>query len=173
MKQKIINFFASGFCISYIPTAILKGKKNTGAGFLGSLEAFLLYLFFAPSSNSAYFFMLLGIILFSIYISNKATFTTGPEDNPKIVIDEIAGFFVAVAFLPRTFTTALCALILFRIFDTTKISFIKKAEELGAKYPPETRKKYLLKGVEIVLDDVLAGLLANIILWALFLLNLF
>lgn len=163
MKQKIIRFFASGAYISYLPTAILKNKKNTGAGLLGSLEAFLIYLCLGPMSCWAYLFFLIGIILFAVYISQKAEFD-GAEDNPKIVIDEIAGFFMAVAFLPYSFKTALLALILFRIFDASKIGFIKYAESFASKLPQEIRKKYCLKGAEIVLDDIIAGIYANIIL---------
>jgi len=166
MKQKLINFFASGAYISYLPTAILKNKKNTGAGLLGSLEAFLIYIFFAPSSFWAYLFFLIGLLCFSVYIAQKANFE-GAEDNPKIVIDEIAGFFVSTAFLPYSFSTALCALVLFRFFDSTKILFIKKAESFANQFPPATREKYCLKGVEIVLDDVIAGFYSNLILWIL------
>ncbi len=166
MKQNALKFFASGAFISYLPTAILKNKKNTGAGLLGSIEAFLMYLLLGPISCWAYLFLLIGIILFAIYISQKVQFE-GAEDNPKIVIDEIAGFFVAAAFLPYSLKTAILALVLFRIFDTTKLAFIKKAENIAAKLPKETRKKYCLKGTEIVLDDVLAGICANLILWIL------
>ena len=166
MKQNALKFFASGAFISYLPTAILKNKKNTGAGLLGSIEAFFIYLILGPMSFWAYFFLLIGIILFATYISQKVEFD-GTEDNPKIVIDEIAGFFVAAAFLPYSFSTAILALILFRIFDTTKLAFIKKAENIAAKLPQETRKKYCLKGAEIVLDDVLAGIVSNLILWIL------
>ncbi|MBO7605188.1 MAG: phosphatidylglycerophosphatase A [Elusimicrobiaceae bacterium] len=166
MKQNVLKFFASGAFISYLPTAILKNKKNTGAGFLGSLEAFLIYLFLGPLSFWVYFFLLIGIILFAIYVSQKVEFE-GAEDNPKIIIDEIAGFFVAAAFLPCSVQTAILALVLFRIFDTTKLAFIKKTENIAAKLPQEIRKKYYLKGVEIVLDDVLAGICANLILWVL------
>lgn len=166
MKQKILKFFASGAFISYLPTTLLKNKKNTGAGLLGSIEAFLIYLLFGPMSFWAYLFLLIGIILFAIYISQKVEFE-GAEDNPKIVIDEIAGFFVSAAFLPYSLKTAILALVLFRIFDTTKLAFIKKAENIAAKLPEEIRKKYCLKGIEIVLDDVLAGICANLILWIL------
>ena len=164
MNQKILKFFASGAFISYLPTAILKNKKNTGAGLLGSLEAFLIYLFLGQLSLWAYLFLLVGIILFAVYISQKVEFS-GIEDDPKIIIDEIAGFFTTMAFLPYSFTNAILGLILFRIFDTTKILFIKRAENFALNFSQETRKKYCLKGVQIVLDDVLAGLVSNLILW--------
>ena len=163
MNQKFLKFFASGAFISYLPTAILKNRKNTGAGLLGSIEAFFIYLMLGPMSFWAYFFLLIGIILFAIYISQKVQFD-GVEDDPKIVIDEIAGYFTAAAFLPYSLKTAIMALVLFRIFDTTKLLFIKKAEHFGNKLSQETRKKYCLKGIEIVLDDVLAGIYSNLIL---------
>ena len=37
--QKIINLLASGFYISYLPALVIPFKKNTGAGFLGTLLA--------------------------------------------------------------------------------------------------------------------------------------
>ncbi len=166
MNQKVLRFFASGAFISYLPTAILKNKKNTGAGLLGSVEAFLIYLFLGPLTFWAYLFLLLGIILFAIYVSQKTEFN-GVEDDPKIIIDEIAGFFTAAAFLPYSLKTAIFALILFRIFDTTKIFFIKRAENFAVNIPQKTYNKYCLKGVQIVLDDVLAGLFSNLILWIL------
>ena len=66
MNQKLLKFFASGAFISYLPTAILKNRKNTGAGLLGSIEAFLIYLILGPISFWAYFFLLIGIILFVV-----------------------------------------------------------------------------------------------------------
>ncbi len=168
MSQKFLKFFASGAFISYLPTAILKNRKNTGAGLLGSIEAFLLYLILGPLSFWAYFFLLIGIILFAIYIAQKVQFE-GVEDDPKIVIDEIAGYFTAAAFLPYSLKTAIFALILFRIFDTTKLLFIKKAENFAKHFPKEIRNKYCLKGTEIVLDDISAGVYSNLILWLLIL----
>ena len=50
MSNFWLKFFATGAFISYIPTAILKNKKNSGAGLLGTFEAFVLFLFFMPSN---------------------------------------------------------------------------------------------------------------------------
>ena len=65
----------------------------------------------------------------------------------------------------------LLAFILFRIFDTIKPSFIKKAESLGQNLPLALKEKYYIEGTAIVLDDVLAGICANLILQILLLLK--
>lgn len=162
--NNILKFFATGAFISYIPTAILKNKKNTGAGLLGTFEGLLLFLFFMPQNYFAYALVLAVFIVFSAYVSEKADFGDGKKDNPKIVIDEIAGYFVAAAFLPRTGIVIIGAFILFRIFDTTKLAFISKAENFGYKLPEVTQRKYWTSGFAVVLDDVAAGICANIIL---------
>ena len=52
-----------------------------------------------------------------------------------------------------------------------ELAFIKKAESFAKNVSAENRRKYCLKGVEIVLDDVIAGVVANIILWCLILIK--
>ncbi|MCX5783667.1 MAG: phosphatidylglycerophosphatase A, partial [Elusimicrobia bacterium] len=81
------------------------------------------------------------------------------HDDPRIVIDEITGYWVAVAFLPKTLSAMVSAFILFRIFDTVKPGFIKKIDGWS-------------HGMGIVLDDVLAGILANIFVRAAFALKI-
>ena len=167
-----LKFFATGAFISYIPTAILRNKKNSGAGLLGTFEAFVLYLFVMPKEPLYQAMTVLGVILISVYGSDKVRFKDEKKDNPKIVIDEIAGYFTATAFLPKEFLIMVLAFVLFRIFDTTKLSFIKKAENFGQNLPEKTKSKYCLNGAAVVLDDVLAGIISNLIIWVLIYLNL-
>ena len=87
--------------------------------------------------------------MFAIWIAAKSTF--GGHDSPKIVIDEIAGYFWAVVCLPKTAEFLVAAFILFRLFDWLKPFFIKKIDDMK-------------NAAGIVLDDVAAGILANIIL---------
>ncbi len=172
MKNKFLRFLASGAYISYLPTAILRNKKNTGAGLLGSLEGFLLYLFFMPQNPRAQFIIIIIFILFAVFVSQKAVFAEGGEDNPKIVIDEIAGFFTAAAFLPKEGLAVIAAFILFRIFDTVKPYPIKKLEGLARNVAPSLQSKYYLSGACVVLDDIVAGLFANVFTLALIYFNL-
>lgn len=162
-----LKFFATGAFISYIPTAILRNKKNSGAGLLGTFEAFVLFLFFMPKEPLYQAMALLGTILLATYVSDRVNFGDGKKDNPKIIIDEIAGYFVAMAFLPKSFWIMVLAFILFRIFDTTKLAFIKKAEDFGHRLPQKTKERFYINGAAIVLDDVLAGIISNLIIWCL------
>lgn len=171
MKNKLLQFFATGAFISYLPTAILKNKKNTGAGLLGTFEGLLLYLFFMPAKTSLYLICLFLFLCFSAYVSQKVKFDSDIKDNPKIIIDEIVGFFVSMLFLPKDGFIILLAFILFRVFDTIKPAFIRKAESLGQNLPLALKEKYYIDGTAIVLDDVLAGICANLILQILFLLK--
>ncbi len=73
------------------------------------------------------------------------------KDSSKVVIDEVAGMFIGLLFVPVTATNLLAALILFRFFDIAKPLMVRKTEQLP-------------KGWGVMGDDVLAGIYANIVL---------
>jgi len=76
-------------------------------------------------------------------------------DDPQwIVIDEWAGLFVAlVGIVPAQLTEAIIAFALFRLFDATKIGPVGWAERLPRQFG-------------IMADDLVAGALAALVLWA-------
>jgi phosphatidylglycerophosphatase A len=82
------------------------------------------------------------------------------KDPARVVIDEVAGMCISLLFLPVNVKYVFCALILFRFFDIVKPIFIRKMESL-----PD--------GWGIMMDDVLAGVYANIILQIVLWLKLF
>jgi len=82
------------------------------------------------------------------------------KDPARVVIDEVAGMCVSLLFLPISIKYVLSALILFRFFDILKPLLIRKTEMLPA-------------GWGIMMDDVLAGIYTNIILFAVVRFNLF
>lgn len=144
----LIRMAASGFFISYLPAAILKGRKCTGAGLLGTILAFLL-LFALPSAPVRQIIFLAAFIPFSIWIADRAAYEN--HDDPRIVIDEIAGFWTATLLLPREAGPLLAAFILFRTLDTVKPFGIRKIEKLEG-------------GKGVVLDDIASGLAANLLI---------
>lgn len=75
----------------------------------------------------------------------------GKKDPGPFVLDEVAGYFVALAWLPPSYGTAIAAFVLFRIFDIAKPFPVNRAERLPG-------------GWGIVLDDLVAGAYANLIL---------
>ena len=87
--QVIWQALATGLFISYLPTKLIKFKKNTGAGFLGTLWGIPLVLI-APQDPVLYLIYMLLFWVLAVWVCKKVKFKgyTG-HDNPKIVIDEI------------------------------------------------------------------------------------
>ena len=100
-----------------------------------------------------------AITLLGIWSSNVVSGIWG-KDPARVVIDEVAGMCISLLFIPVSIKYVIAALVLFRFFDIVKPLFIKKLEKLPG-------------GWGIMLDDVLAGVYANIILQIILLLKLF
>ena len=122
-------------------------------GTFGTLEAVVLYLAvlaWAPAQVNlwAYGFIILFMVL-SLALGGLSEQYFKAKDPHPFVLDEVAGFFCAVIFLPTTCFYIIGAFILFRIFDIWKPFPIRRLQDLPA-------------GVGIVADDLLAGFYANI-----------
>jgi phosphatidylglycerophosphatase A len=83
----------------------------------------------------------------------------GVADSGHIVIDEVAGYLVTMAFLPRAVVPALVGFVFFRVFDVLK--------------PPPARffdrDPRWKNGAGVVLDDLWAGVYASAATWAVYL----
>lgn len=137
----IIRFLATGFFVGYSPFA---------PGTMGTLVAFLLYAIL-PTTIPFYWMLILCLIIGGTIISQRAENIIGEIDSPKIVIDEICGYFIAMAFLPKTLGLMIVGFVIYRLLDVIKIYPMKKLEMLAG-------------GLGIMLDDICAGIITNIIL---------
>lgn len=108
--------------------------------------------------NSFYYgLLLLFLIVAGCFITNKAREHFGQHHDPsEIVIDEFVGCLISFWALPFSPKIAIFGFLLFRFFDISKIGGIRLVEKLN-------------NGCGIMLDDVLAALITNIILRFLFL----
>jgi phosphatidylglycerophosphatase A len=149
-KDFIVRFLASGGFVSYVPAYVTGFKKFTGSGMAGTLVALALVPFL-PEGRTAFALFCLGFLPFSIWIAGLASDSYGTHDDPRIVIDEIIGYWTALLFLERTPFNLLAAFVFFRALDTLKPWPIKKLENS------------LQGGFGIISDDVLAGLEANLL----------
>lgn len=82
------------------------------------------------------------------------------DDPARVVVDEASGMCISLLFIPVSVAHILAGLILFRFFDIAKPLFIRKMENFSG-------------GWGIMLDDVLAGVYANLLLQAIVWLKLF
>lgn len=148
--DKFINFFATGFYISYIPIKIIPFKKNTGAGLFGTIFAFGL-VWFLPCEKLHFIVFIILFGVFSTWISHKSSINYNNHDDPRIIIDEVFGYWVSTAFLNRGFFPLISSFIFFRILDTLK------------PWPIKNLEKRMPNGFGIIIDDVIAGIEANIL----------
>lgn len=154
IKNFLIKCFASGFFISYIPAKITGFNKFTGSGFAGTLlAAGLIYLFpIAFTANKILFAIFLAVLFpISSFIAGSAEEIFQKQDDPRIVIDEILGYWIAVLFVPFAFLPLLIAFVLFRILDTLK------------PWPIKQMENRFRGGLGIIMDDVVGGAEAGIL----------
>ena len=138
--------------IHFIATLGGIGKIPIAPGTWGSIFAFLIFIY-----TSHYVDMLIVVILsipFSIWICEKASINLIEKDHKSIVIDELVGIWIALipALYLSTQTSrtsyAVFALIFFRLFDILK------------PFPVSYFDKNFKNGLGIVLDDLIAGIMA-------------
>jgi phosphatidylglycerophosphatase A len=142
-----VHFLALGFGSGLIKPA---------PGTWGTLAAIPLYLLIASLvSTSSYVYV--GITLFSfiigIYLCGKTASDAGVHDHGSIVWDEIVGFFITMALLPIIWQNVVLGFILFRLFDILK------------PWPIKLLDKHVHGGFGIMIDDVLAGVFAWVLLF--------
>lgn len=141
-NNQLVLFFAQG---------AWTGKAPIAPGTAGSLVGVLLYLALAGLSAGWYVFTCILAVGIAVWTAGQAEKLLGQKDAPSIVIDEIAGYLVAMSLLPSGWGFMAAGFILFRLFDIIKPFPLKRLQDLHG-------------GLGIVLDDVGAGIYANVIL---------
>jgi phosphatidylglycerophosphatase A len=133
----------------FAATFFYLGKLPFAPGSWGSLGALILWIFL-PSSYILQMIMI--ILLFSIGVisSKKMAAAMNDYDPSEVVIDEAVGMWIALFMLPHSIAIYSMAFILFRIFDIFKPSYIYRVQNLPG-------------GWGIMMDDVLAGIIAWLI----------
>ncbi|BAF69706.1 phosphatidylglycerophosphatase A family protein [Nitratiruptor sp. SB155-2] len=137
------RFFLTGCYTGTLPKA-----PGTWGTLFGALLGGL-FLHFLPQSSL--FLLVILVTIVAIKEINLYEQETNTHDDPSIVIDEIAGIWLSYSILPSTHLIWLAvAFVLFRFFDITKPSYIKKLDRMPG-------------GLGVMADDLLAGLLAGLL----------
>ncbi|MBI9084530.1 MAG: phosphatidylglycerophosphatase A [Desulfobacterales bacterium] len=146
-RDKAVVFAATGGYVGLIPVA---------PGTFGTLVGLpLCYLLSKIGPVPA----LVATAIFigaSVWIAHRAEAVLDRHDPGCIVIDEIVGMAVTLIWLPFTARTAVAGFVLFRLLDILKPP------------PVRTLDRKLPGGLGVVMDDVAAGMIANLILRGLF-----
>lgn len=101
------------------------------------------------TGSMAFWLLAIAMICISMVLSSRSRELFGKEDSGKIVIDEVAGQLITFLFIPLTIRTLVLGFVLFRFFDIIKPWPVYQMEELD-------------DGIGVTMDDVAAGILANI-----------
>ncbi len=135
------KLIASFFGIGYI------GK---GSGTVAAVVACIIWYFTGLGSNWVVATTLtIGVTIMGTWSSNNMEDVWG-HDSSRVVIDEVAGMLISLLFVPLNWKYVLIALVLFRFFDIVKPLLIRRMEDLKG-------------GWGVMMDDVLAGVYANVL----------
>ena len=140
--------------VRFLATGAYTGLAPVAPGTFGTLPGVALAPLVAMAAGlgvAPYTLILLAIIALAVWVADRYAAEIGVKDPGSVVIDEIAGYLVTVAFLPVSMTTLGMGFLAFRLFDIVKP-------------PPARQCEALPGGFGIVLDDVVAGLYANLAL---------
>jgi len=141
MNKYITGFIATGAYTGYSP--VMPGTCGT---VIGVLVAWLIAGLGTPVQAG----ITIAVIIVSIYISGEAIKIYGAKDPSKVVIDEIAGYLVAIFLIPFTALNATIVFLLFRFFDIVK------------PWPVSYADRRVAGGLGVTLDDLIAGVYAAI-----------
>lgn len=164
--DRIVLFLASGFGLGYLAAGLTAPLRRlsflrvrerwSGGGLFGSLLGLAFAWAGWPLSGGRALAALAALTVFGIWISGRAETLLGQKDDPRIIIDEVAGMLWSLVLVPllpdRRAAGWIFALLLFRVFDVLKLP-LRRAQDLQG-------------GMGVMMDDILSGLLANLVLQA-------
>ena len=139
----ITKIFSTWFGLGLLP-----GPTGT----YGTLGAVVVYWLVHGIPALHYILAVVVFIFVASFFSQLHENFSSLHDDGSIVIDEVAGFLVTMGLVPFSWQHVLLGFILFRLFDILK------------PFPIRLIDQKLKGGWGVVLDDVLAGVFANLIL---------
>ncbi len=132
------------------------GRSPKAPGTFGTLAAILLVWPLQMCGAFVYMAFIIVAIPISMIASEVYGRVHGEHDSGAIVIDEVVGFLITMTWLPMTWQAYLGGFLLFRFFDILK------------PFPISYLDRNIKGGAGVVIDDVAAGLCANVILQVIF-----
>ena len=143
-KDHSINFrLASLFGLGKAPLA-----PGTVATLIAGVPCFLAAGRFSWQIQLAFSTL---VFVIGWYVSGNTERELGRIDPGEVVIDELCGYLVAMTGHEVSFVSVLSGFLLFRLFDIWK------------PWPIRSLERKLPGGAGIMLDDVLAGIYANVL----------
>lgn len=141
-----------------IGSALGSGFCPIAPGTAGSLLALLIF-WFLPASSALWIALILLFFMLGVWSGSEIEKEQG-HDPQIVVIDEVVGQWIALLFIPHQPGWYMAAFLLFRLFDIRKPWPIFQLQKLPG-------------GWGIMIDDVLAGIYAGILIHFLLITGIF
>ena len=144
MLERILQVLATWFGCGLSPRA---------PGTVGTLGAVPLLWLMSSLNPIQYMIATFGFVVLSIWVAHLYELVVSEKhDCPEFVMDEVAGFLVAMVWVPFTWQNLVLGFALFRFFDVLK------------PFPISWIDRRVHGGVGTVGDDLAAGIGVNVIL---------
>ncbi len=150
--SRLIDALALGFCRVGVAGLAPRAPGTWGA----AVAALLAPIWFLPLPFAGRMIVLGGIFFVGSVAATRAEELLGCKDPSQVVIDELLGMWIALLpFATPSIGLVAAAFLLFRLFDIWK------------PWPVGASENWMRGGYGVMLDDVLAGLMALICVAAL------
>ena len=145
--NKIAEIASTVFYIGRLPLA-----PGTWCSFIAFLAWFYLRFYI-----EGVFILYASLILFfvGVAVSTIHSEVIKKEDPSEIVIDEWVGQWIALWLIPHSFYWGFASFVLFRFFDISKLGPVQGMDDIKS-------------GTGIMMDDVVAGILALLVTQSLY-----
>lgn len=128
------------------------GLSPKAPGTVGTLVAIPIYLLMLEMSFTLYIGAIVVCFGLGIWLCGRTARDLGVHDHGGIVWDEFVGFWITMILVPATWFWILGAFFAFRLFDILK------------PFPISWLDKKVSGGLGIMIDDVVAGIYASIVI---------
>jgi phosphatidylglycerophosphatase A len=143
MVRRLGVFLATFGYVGYAPVA--PGTFGSAAGLI------VYYLVRSAGSRPIEAAVIAAVFLLGIWSGTEAEHHFGGTDPGPVVIDEVMGMLITLAFLPVTLTGALVGFLVFRVLDVIKPW-------------PSAQFEALPGGLGVMADDGMAAIYGNLLM---------
>ena len=154
LNKQMAQQFSLADPIEFLALGFGSGLAPKAPGTFGTLAAFPVYYLMSSLSVSLYAALTFFLAVIGIYICGYCAKAVKVHDHPAIVWDEFVGFFITMFMVPLSLINVILGFALFRFFDIVK------------PWPISYFDRHVKGGFGIMIDDVIAGVMALICLQA-------
>jgi phosphatidylglycerophosphatase A len=139
----------------FIATCAHIGYAPFAPGTFGSAVGLVVYYLVRRQASTTIELATIGVVLvIGLWSATEAEHHFGGIDPGPVVIDEVVGMLITLALHPVNVLGAITGFVIFRVLDVVKPW-------------PARRLEHLPGGFGVVLDDAMAGIYGNLMMWGL------